>query len=88
MLKTVLDATSEVSSYVIIVRHENNLSDAIEIKFSSPADPARIIAVLKEQIQGAVKVVPQINAASSAEIEKLQLPDGARKRRYFLDLRD
>jgi hypothetical protein len=35
-----------------------------------------------------VKVVPQINAASPAEIEKLQLPDGARKRRYFVDLRD
>jgi hypothetical protein len=49
---------------------------------------SEIIAALKEQIQGAVKVVPEINAASPAEIEKLQLPDGARKRRYFVDLRD
>jgi phenylacetate-CoA ligase len=88
MLKTVLDATPEISSYAIIARHENNLSDAVEIKFSSAADPAGIIGALKEQFQGAVKVVPEINAASPAEIEKLQLPDGARKRRYFVDLRD
>ena len=87
-LKTVLDATPEISSYVIIARRENNLSDAVEIKFSSAADPAKIIAALKEQFQGGVKVVPQITAASPAEIEKLQLPDGVRKRRYFVDLRD
>jgi phenylacetate-CoA ligase len=88
MLKTVLDATPEIFSYVIIARRENNLSDAIEIRFSSAADPAGIIGALKEQFQGAVKVVPHINAASPDEIEKLQLPDGARKRRYFVDLRD
>jgi phenylacetate-CoA ligase len=87
MLKTVLDATPEISSYVIIARHESNLSDAVEIKFSSAAASAKIIAALKEQFQGAVKVVPQINVASPAEIEKLQMPDGARKRRYLVDLR-
>ena len=77
-LKTVLDAMPEISSYAIIARRETNLSDAVEIKFSSAADPAKIIAALKEQFQGAVKVIPQITAASPAEIEKLQLPDGAR----------
>jgi phenylacetate-CoA ligase len=87
-LKTVLDAAPEISSYAIIARRENDLSDAVEIKFSSAADPAKIIATLKEQFQGAVKVIPQITAALPAEIEKLQLPDGARKRRYFVDLRD
>jgi phenylacetate-CoA ligase len=88
MLKTVLDATPGISSYAIIARRENNLSDAVEIKFCSEADPAKVIAELKEQFQGSVKVVPHINAATPAEIEKLQLPDGARKRRYFVDLRD
>ena len=87
-LKTVLDATPEISSFVIIARRETNLSDTVEIKFSSATDPRKIIAVLKEQFQGGVKVVPQITAASPAEIEKLQLPDGARKHRYFVDLRD
>ena len=88
MLKTVLDAAPEVASYVIIARRENNLADAVEVKFSSAGGRAGIIAALKEQFQGAVKVVPQIKAASQAEIECLQLPDGARKRRYFVDLRD
>jgi phenylacetate-CoA ligase len=87
-LKTVLDAAPDISSYVIIARRENNLSDAVEIKFSSTADSAKIISALKENFQGAVKVSPQITAALPAEIEKLQLPDGARKRRYFVDLRD
>jgi phenylacetate-CoA ligase len=87
-LKTVLDAAPEITSYVIIARRETDLSDAVEIKFASAADPAKISAALKEQFQGAVKVVPQITAASAAEIEKLQLPDGVRKRRYFVDLRD
>ena len=87
-LKTVLEAAPEISSYAIIARRENDWSDAVEIKFSSAADPAKIIAMLKEQFQGAVKVIPQITAAPPAEIGKLQLPDGARKRRYFVDLRD
>ena len=87
-LKTILEARPEISSYVIIARRENNLSDTVEIKFCGGADPAKIIAALKEQFQGAAKVIPQITAASPAEIEKLQLPDGARKRRYFVDLRD
>jgi phenylacetate-CoA ligase len=88
MLKTVLDANPEISRYVIVARREHILSDTVEIKFSSAADPAKIIAALREQFQGAVKVIPQITAASPAEIEKLQLPDGARKRRFFVDLRD
>jgi phenylacetate-CoA ligase len=87
-LKTILEARPEISSYVIIARRENNLSDTVEIKFCGEADPPKIIAALKEQFQGAAKVIPQITAASPAEIEKLQLPDGARKRRYFVDLRD
>ena len=87
-LKSVLDATPEISCYVIIARPENNLADAVEIKFSGTADSAKIISALKEKFQGALKVSPQITASSAAEIDKLQLPDGARKRRYFVDLRD
>ena len=87
-LKTVLDAAPEIAGYVIIARRETNRSDAVEIKFSCAGDPQRIIAALKEQFQGSVKVSPQITAAPAAEIEQLQLPDGARKRRYFVDLRD
>ena len=87
-LKTVLDAMPEITNHVIIARREYNLSDAVEIKFYSTADPAKIIPALKEQFQGSVKVIPQITAALPAEIEKLQLPHGARKRRFFVDLRD
>ena len=87
-LKTVLDATPEISGYAIIARRENNLADAVEVKIACAGDAAKIATALKERFQGEVKVVPQVTAAPAAEIEKLQLPDGARKRRYFVDLRD
>ena len=87
-LKTILDATPEIASYAIIARRENNLADAVEVKIACAGDAAKISAALKERFQGEAKVAPQITAASAAEIEKLQLPDGARKRRYFVDLRD
>ena len=87
-LKSVLDAAPEIVSYAIIARREDNLSDLVEVKIACPGDAAKISAALKERFQGEAKVAPQITVASTAEIEKLQLPDGARKRRYFVDLRD
>jgi phenylacetate-CoA ligase len=87
-LKTVLDSLPEISSYAILARRGENLSDDVEIKFSSTGDQAKIISALKELFQGAAKVTPRLTVAVPAELEQLQLPDGARKRRYFVDLRD
>jgi len=86
-LKRVLDSAAGVSSYVLIARRENALSDCVEVKVACTDDPARVLAALKERFQGEAKVTPQLAAASAAEIESLQLPEGARKRRYFVDLR-
>jgi phenylacetate-CoA ligase len=88
MLKTVLDGAPGISSYVIIARRDANQADAVEIKFCCETDPPKWQAALQEEIQGRVKVVPQLSVVPPAEIEQLQLPDGARKRRYFVDLRD
>ena len=87
-MKTVLDAVPDISSYVIIAWRENNLSDAVEVKIACDGDAAKITAALRERFQGEIKVAPQITVAPPAEIEKLQLPDGVRKRRYFVDFRD
>ena len=87
-LKTILDATPEISSYAIVARRDHTQADAVEVKIACAGDAARITAALKERFQGAAKVTPQVTTATAAEIEKLQLPDGARKRRYFVDLRD
>jgi hypothetical protein len=45
------------------------------------------IPSLRETIQARARIIPQIRRASRAEIEKLQLPPDARKRRTFVDLR-
>lgn len=87
-LKTILDAMPEIAGYVIVARRENNLADAVEVKITCAGDHAKISALLKQRFQGEAKVAPQVTTASVGEIEKLQLPDGARKRRYFVDLRD
>jgi phenylacetate-CoA ligase len=86
-LKTVLDSTPGVSAYVLIARRESELSDHVEVKVACADDPVRVFAVLKERFQGEAKVAPEITAAALSEIESLQLPEGVRKRRYFVDLR-
>ena len=86
-LKTILDGTPEIFSYAIVARREASLGDAVEVKIAFAGDPAKIARSLQERFQGEAKVAPQITAATAAEIDRLQLPDGARKRRYFVDLR-
>lgn len=82
-LQTVLEETGNVQSFVIIARAENELSDSIEILFHGGA----AVLHLREAIQARSKIAPQIRRASRAEIEALQMPPQARKRRLFVDLR-
>jgi phenylacetate-CoA ligase len=87
-LKAVLDSSPEVSAYVILARRSANGADAVEVRFSCSGDWNGALRALRERFQGAVKVVPEITLATSAEIEALQMPEGARKRRHFVDLRE
>jgi phenylacetate-CoA ligase len=86
-LKAVLDSFCQVSSYVIVARRGVCGADAVEVRVACGGDQDRARGVLRERFQGAVKVVPEITLATPAEIEVLQMPEGARKRRYFVDLR-
>jgi len=86
-LKSVLDSFPEISAYVIVARRDAGGADAVEVRMACDGDPNRAVCVLRERFQGAVKVVPEITLAAPAEIEVLQMPEGARKRRYFVDLR-
>ena len=86
-LKAVLDSFSKISAYVIVARRDASGADAVEVRMACDGDQNRARCVLRERFQGAVKVVPEITLAAPAEIEMLQMPEGARKRRYFVDLR-
>ena len=77
----------EITAYVILARRSANGADAVEVRFASSGDRNGALRALRERFQGAVKVVPKITLAAPAEIEALQMPEGARKRRYFVDLR-
>jgi phenylacetate-CoA ligase len=86
-MKLVLESLPEISAYVILARRDAGGADAVEVRFACRGESARALHKLRERFQGAIKVVPEITLANRAEIEKLQMPEGARKRRYFVDLR-
>jgi phenylacetate-CoA ligase len=86
--RTVLDTTDGVQSYVLIARRDGAMSDKVEVRLACSGDPARVLPALRERFQGEAKVVPEMAVAPAADIEAMQLPAGARKRRYFVDLRD
>lgn len=86
-LKLVLDSVPGVTAFAVIARHGNDLSDSIEACIACEGDRNAIVRTLRERFQGEAKVIPDIRVATTAEIEALQMPNGARKRRYFVDER-
>jgi phenylacetate-CoA ligase len=82
-LAAVLEETPDIDAFVIVARSDGNLADTVEVLVHGAATPAS----LREAFQGRVKLSPEIRQTTRAEIEALQLPANARKRRYFVDLR-
>ena len=82
-LQAVLEEHAGIESFAIVARAENELSDSVEILFHGNVAPA----VLGDALQARAKMLPLIRHASLAEIEALQMPPQARKRRTFVDLR-
>ncbi|HEY2330179.1 MAG TPA: AMP-binding protein [Verrucomicrobiae bacterium] len=83
MLQAVLEQTGGVETFVIIARKEGELSDSVEVLVNGAAK----IEMLREVLQARAKIAPQIRHATREEIEALQMPPAARKRRTFVDLR-
>ena len=82
-LQAVLEESAGVESFVVIARAENELSDSVEILYHGDA----VAANLGDALQARAKILPSVRRASREEIEALQLPAQARKRRTFVDLR-
>jgi phenylacetate-CoA ligase len=82
-LETVLEEAKGVETFVIVARAESDLSDAVEVLVHGEASEAS----LREALQARSKIAPRIRHTTRAEIEDLQMPPQARKRRTFVDLR-
>ena len=82
-LAAVLEESEGVESFVVLARKESDLSDAIEVLVHGSVS----VSGLREVMQARAKIVPQIRATTREEIELLQMPPQARKRRTFVDLR-
>jgi phenylacetate-CoA ligase len=82
-LAAVLEETDGVEAFVIVARRESELSDAIEVLVHGAAT----VENLRDALQARAKIAPHVRHASRDEIELLQLPPSARKRRTFVDLR-
>lgn len=83
-LTAVLEQAAGVETFVIIARKESELSDAVEVLVHGAAR----LNELREAFQARAKIAPHIRLATREEIEALQLPAQARKRRTFVDLRN
>ena len=86
-LKAVLDTAPGISAYVVIARKGADGSDAVEVRLACADGADAALPALRERFRGEAKVAPLLKLVSRAEIEALQMPEGARKRRYFVDLR-
>jgi len=86
-LQAVLDSFPDLSTYVILARSGSSGADAVEVRLVCRGSGNEALRALRERFQGAVKVVPDLVLAAAADLEALQMPAGARKRRYFVDLR-
>ncbi|MBL9137331.1 MAG: AMP-binding protein [Verrucomicrobiales bacterium] len=86
-LKSILDSTEGVGRYAIVAHRDGPLSDRVEVRLTFRGDPARVRRELTERFRGEAKVAPLLSQATDSEVESLQFPEGARKRRYFVDLR-
>ena len=82
-LAAVLEQSAGVEAFAIIARKESELSDAIEVLICGDAS----VSALREAFQARAKITPQIRVATREDIESLQMPPNARKRRTFVDLR-
>src|SRR6185436_574559 len=82
-LQNVLEEAEGVELFVIVARAENELSDSVEVLVHGGVS----LAGLREALQARVRMAPRIREASREEIEGLQYPAQARKRRTFVDLR-
>lgn len=82
-LAAVLEETDGVDAFVIVARQESELSDAIEVLVHGAAT----VENLRDALQARAKIAPHVRHALREEIEALQLPPSARKRRTFVDLR-
>jgi phenylacetate-CoA ligase len=82
-LQAVLEQSEGVDSFVIVARVESDLSDSVEVLVHGSAS----VSTLREALRARSKIAPVVRHVSRAEIEALQMPPDARKRRTFVDLR-
>jgi len=82
-LAAVLEQTEGVESFLIVARKESELSDSVEVLVHGTAP----VASLHDAFRARAKIAPQIRLTTREEIESLQMPAQARKRRTFMDLR-
>jgi phenylacetate-CoA ligase len=82
-LQTILEEAQGVENFVIVARSNSDLSDSIEVLIHGSANESAV----RDLVQARSKVAPEVRQVSADELEALQLPPQARKRRTFVDLR-
>jgi phenylacetate-CoA ligase len=88
MVQRVLDAEAAVAGYVLVARSRGTLSDRLEIRLCLRSGAGEeLLAALRQRLQGALKVVPELRVIEPEQLAALQRSGMGRKKRVFIDER-
>jgi phenylacetate-CoA ligase len=77
----------EVKNYIIEIDENEIGTDKITIKLGTKNPSAELITNIKDHFRAKLRVAPELEFVSIAEINKLQFPKLSRKPMLFIDKR-
>lgn len=86
-LYDLLENIEHVKNYIVEVNTNQIGTDEILIKIGCDVKPENFDKIIKDHFRAMLRVSPSIEFCSSAEINKLQNPENARKPTRFIDKR-
>jgi phenylacetate-CoA ligase len=83
----ILDETADIANYVLIITSVNTMSDAVEIKYNLSPSSSLTESMLKDKLQGRLKITPLLSQTDVSEIMKLRSSVSNRKLTKIVDRR-
>lgn len=86
-VQRVLHSIEQVQDYLMIATAPTPLSDELEVVIAWRGDASHAHELIRERLQGELKVAPTVRLATPAEIQSMGQSKELRKQRVFIDNR-
>jgi len=87
MVQQTLEKFPQVREFAMIATSNHILSDHLEVVLVTNGQPEKIRQHIKKELQGELKVTPEVRVVSMEEILAIQCSATLRKKRVFIDRR-